>query len=221
MIKSKRLLIAIISLIALMLLLPTAVNAGGIKAEKPNGSTIKSLVKVAAADFFDLIKDMKSDKGTLGVPSTQAKIDCHMAKNTEWGTAAMLGVSKYGNASTGNNANSTTGANNNTGVYQMADGTYEYVAGVYEGNIPTGVDAKYFNVYTSTMLSSNPKQGFPGDALTAATGYISGYGSVNWVSSSHPWFLRSYTALLGTLTYNGNVDSHTGSRAVVVCGSGL
>ena len=218
MIKSKRLLILIISIIALMLLLPTAVNAGGLKAEKP-ATGISSLKNVSASDFFTLIKGMKSLTGTLGVASNASKIDCHMAKNTEWGTAAMLGVSKYGQASIGQNANSTTG--NNTGVFQMADGTYEYVAGVYEGNVPTGVDAKYFNVYTSTMATS-PYQGIPGDALTAATGYISsGYGSVGWVSSYRPWFLRSNRALLGTRYDGGYADSTYGSRAVVVCGSGL
>ena len=210
--KNKKLSILLISLIALMLLLPTVVNAGGLKAEKPNGSTIKSLVSQKAEDFFTLIKGMKSLTGTLGVASDASKIDCHMAKNTEWGTAAMLGVSKYGQASTGNNSKSTT--NNNTGVFQMADGTYEYVAGIYEGKIPTGLDAKYFNVYSGST-------GISGDALTATTGYVSGYGSVRWVSSSFPWFLRSNNALLGTDDFNGNAGSNYGSRAVVVCGSGL
>ena len=207
--KNKKISILIISLIALMLLLPTGVNAGGLKAEKPNGSTIKSLVSQTAEDFFTLIKGMKSLTGTLGVAPNASKIDCHMAKNTEWGTAAMLGVSKYGQASTGNNSKSTT--NNNTGVFQMADGTYEYVAGIYEGKIPSGLDAKYFNVYSG-------RTGIPGDALTTATGFVSGYGSVSWVSASSPWFMRSYSALLGTAGNNGSASSNYGSRAVVVCG---
>ena len=188
--------IFLISIITLILILPTVVNAGGLKAEKPDGTTIKSLVSTTAEEFFTLIKNMKSDRGTLGVASDAAKIDCHMAKNTEWGTAAMLGVSKYGQAQTGNNAASTT--NNNTGVFQMADGTREYVAGIYEGKIPTGLDAKYFNVYTSTMLSASPKQGISGDALTTSTGFVSGYGSVTWATESYPWFRRSANALLGT-----------------------
>ena len=208
--KNKKISILIISLIALMLLLPTAVNAGGLKAEKPNGSTIKSLVNQKAEDFFTLIKGMKSLTGTLGVAPNASKIDCHMAKNTEWGTAAMLGVSKYGQASTGTNSKSTT--NNNTGVFQMADGTYEYVAGIYEGKIPSGLDAKYFNVYSGST-------GIPGDALTTATGFVSGYGSVvSWVSASNPWFVRSVNTLLGAGGSDGVADSYHGSRAVVVCG---
>ena len=85
---------------------------------------------------------MEAEGGTLGknanidmsengsyLDSSNNGIDVHMAKNTEWGTAAMLSASAYGEAPTGRSNASTTG--NATGIYQMADSNYECVAGIY------------------------------------------------------------------------------------------
>lgn len=213
MMKSKRLLISILSLIVLMLLLPNVVNAGGLKAEKPTNG-IKCLTGVSLSNFFTLIKQMQSSTGTLGVASDAKKIDCHMAKATEWGTAAMLGISKYGNApkydSSGNATSSTTG--NNTGVFEMAAGR-EWVAGVYEGRIPTGIDEKYFNVYTSTI------DAIPGDALKTSTGYVSGYGNPYAPQGSYPYLSRSNLLLETSYCSKSDGSYGYGSRAVVVCGS--
>lgn len=157
---------------------------------------------------------MQSSTGTLGVASDAKKIDCHMAKATEWGTAAMLGISKYGNApkydNSGTASGSTTG--NNTGVFEMAEGK-EYVAGVYEGRMPTGIDAKYFNVYTSTISA------IPGDALITSTGFVSGYGSASAPWNSYPFFIRGSNLLETSQGSSGNGSSSFGSRAVVVCSS--
>lgn len=75
--------------------------------------------------FFELIRAMETPTGTLGknsnintntdyLDTTGNGIDCHLQKNTEYGTLTLLAASEYGNKPNSNN-NYTTG-NNNTGV---------------------------------------------------------------------------------------------------------
>jgi len=159
---SKRKILIMIALVILLIVaLSTIVQAGGLKSE-PSGTR---LVNRTAMEFFTLIRSMQSPTGTLGVSSEDGnKINCHMSKNTEWGTAAILSASKYGVVPSGNA--STTG--NNTGVFKMG-GSWEYVAGVYEGSALVN-DAnnnydKYVNRYSSHI-------GINGDGLTTASGRV-------------------------------------------------
>ena len=150
--------------------------------------------------------------GTTFLDSSNNGLDIHMAKNTEWGTAAMLAASSYGIAPSGNSFASTTG--NATGIYQMANGLYEYVAGIwdtsnsYMSKIKTA-DSRYYDLYSSATAKV-------GDA-TLETKYWKGANRASFVSASNPIFVRSNSSLFGFDNGNGNSYSSSGSRAVVVC----
>jgi len=185
------------------------------------------LVNTTANDFFKKIRNMEAEGGTLGLKaqintttyldSTNNGVDVHMAKNTEWGTAAMLAASSYGTAPSGSSSATTTG--NATGVYQMADSSgFEYVAGIYNTtntymNAIKGADARYYNLYTS-------ETSIPGDA-TLETRNWKGASHAYFVNASYPVFLRSYYALFGYCYSNGCANSNYGSRACLVVGAGL
>ena len=209
--------IIIFTIIMLITIMIVPIKAYGLQANK--GGTSKKSTTIS--DFFSLIRGMESPTGTLAVEAdTESKkngIDCHMAKNTEWGTAALMAASIYGAGSTiiktSSDSFSTTG--NESGVYQMGDGTYEYVAGIYNNTSNSynanlvNADAKYKNNYTS----STP---IAGDALECKWG---GYSA--WVDASSPVFKRSYGGLFGFSNSFGTSNSAYGSRAVVVCAPGL
>ncbi len=187
-----------------------------------------SLTNVTADAFFTESRKMEQTGGTLGtdakIDSTTYRdssgngIDSHMALNTEWGGAALLADSIFGvgNSISGSSDKTTTG--NSSGVYNMANGKYEYVAGIWnktKNNFNSkiiGADSIYYNNYTA----QTPKVG---DAFECA-GWLSASRS-NWAYSSNPVFLRGYDALFGFYYYNGYGFSSNGSRAVVVCGAGL
>lgn len=157
----KKMLIIILGMVALAIMLQTNVKAAGIKAE----NITSPLRNVSAENFWKIIRGMQSLTGTLGVSQSSSNINCHMSKSTEWGSAAILSASRYGTIPTANDAtvaSSTTG--NYTGVFQMQNGV-EYVAGVLDGKVPSGIADKYVNKYTTATSSA-----ISGDALTEATG---------------------------------------------------
>lgn len=218
--------IAIIMVIMLftVIMLPLKSNAG-YQAKK--GGTSKT--NATANDFFIGIRNMEKEGGTLGLnanidettylDNSENGLDCHMAKNTEWGTVAMLSASLYGTAPSGKSNASTTG--NDSGVFQMADATREYVAGLwdvtneYMGKI-RGANSRYYDLYTSAVSK-------PGDAITECNGWKGASGST--LNQVHSMFFRNYSALFGWGCYNGDkstayVTDYT-SRAVVVCGDKL
>lgn len=210
--KIQKIIIAVMLLLGIIMLNPSKVQAG-LQANK--GGT--SLTNVTADGFFEGIRAMESSGGTLGksanyntsdfLDTSGNGIDCHMAKNTEWGTAAMLAASSYGATPTGD-ASSTQ---NESGVYQMADKKYEYVATSYEGatnkynRVIRSADGRYFNLYSSTRKS------FFGDS----TEYVSAS-----LTTSRPVYARGYNSLFNVFNDNDNGNSfgNFGSRAVVVCG---
>ena len=186
-----------------------------------------SLTNVTASAFFTESRKMEQTGGTLGtdakidtttyMDSSQNGIDSHMALNTEWGGAALLADSIFGvgNSITGNSDKTTTG--NASGVYNMANGKYEYVAGIWN---------KTKNDYNKTIISANSiyynnytaNTPIDGDALECAGWLGASYST--WAVSGYPVFLRGGNALFGFSDNNGNASS-CGSRAVVVCGAGL
>ena len=223
MIRTNKLIITMLILLAIILV-PNTANAA-LQANK--GGT--SLVNTYASNFFKGIRQMETANGTLGVTSSidtetsyldssKNGIDCHMAKNTEWGTAAMLAASVYGTAPSGQSNASTTG--NETGIYQMADGKWEYVAGIYSKDsysydvgIIKAADERYRNLYTS-------ETSIAGDATLQTKNWYSA-SNASFVTSASPVFLRSYSALFGYDRSYGSGYSNYTSRAVVVCGAGL
>ena len=195
-----KILLLIILSIACILLIPTNVQAG-LQANK-NGT---SLYSKTASEFFELIRAMET--GTLGKNTVGAAdgIDCHMVKNTEWGTAAMLAASpRHGTipatTKTGADTESTTG--NKSGVYQMSDDQYEYTANylvgatAYSDNLINAVNngqGKYVNVYSDTDAANY----IEGDALKLGT--IGG----NW-NTSTPVIHRGIKSLFKANGYHLN-----------------
>ena len=172
--------IAIISIIAM----PNKSNAG-LQANK--GGT--SLVNTTANNFFKAIRRMETQYGTLGknaqlndkyVDTSDNGIDCHMALNTEFGTAGILSYSKYGSVPK-SSSDTTTG--NASGIYQLGYEKCEYVAGIGTStntymNVIANADSRYYNKYTAYT-------GVAGDGMGK-------FGNtVNWPSSSNPILKRS------------------------------
>ena len=209
-----------------LFLLITLICTTKVEASLQAKPGVTSLVNQTANQFFEKIRLMEAKGGTLGLDanidsttyldSSNNGVDVHMAKNTEWGTAAMLAASIYGEAPIGKSDATTTG--NSTGIYQMADGTYEYVAGIYntsdsDMNKIKGADERYRNLYVSTTSIT-------GDATTETEGWRLASKS-GFVVYSLPIFLRSFNGLFSYDDYHPNSDSERSSRACFVIATGL
>lgn len=220
----KMMLVSMLIVMVAILIIPGKVHAA--YQSKPGNA----LTRIIAEQFFEGCRNMEVSGGVLGLSETLETttykgtsnngIDVHMALNTEWGTVALLTDSAYGigkDISGTNNTKTSTG--NATGVCNLADGTYEYVASTYNGTTSSyntklrSADARYFNSYSSSMSKA-------GDALNCANWLSASKDS--WTNASYPVFRRGYGGLFGFYNYIGDRDSnYGGSRAVVVCGAGL
>ena len=192
--------------------------------------------KSSANDEFTNIRKMEKIGGTLGqnaningttyLDSSNNGIDVHMALATEWGGAALLAISDYGAfnikgkaVDKGTKVATTTG--NITGVFQMADDSAEYVAGLFKNGSNNytstiySADSRYRNEYTTTSSEYHK-----GDALYQTAGWYS--GGKGYANSNNPIFYR-YNGLFGFGAGNGissNANYGSGyARAVVVCGA--
>ena len=173
-------------------------------------------------------------------------LNSHMLKNSEWGAVAYLTESKYGRdgeevtindnsscitADAGISENpeqSSTG--NETGIYDLSGGAYEYVAAYYNESASSsltnnggsfasknGQSTEYATAYTGTSASSAYK---PGDATYETSGW---YGdNAHVVDSDNPFFVRggdypdgSYAGVFYFVGSNGfSSDSSSGSFRV-------
>ena len=166
----KKLMLSI-SIVLIIILLSGKVHAIGGQAS----GTTDTLYERTVSYFFELIRAMETPTGTLGVPSsinttnyldsyTDTKgntngIDCHLEKNTEYGTITLLAASQFGNPTSTDTASTGLGA---TGVFQMSNGKFEYVANTWssaENGTPTtnnynraltNADSRYVNKYYGT-----------------------------------------------------------------------
>ena len=151
---------------------------------------------------------------TIGNMYTNAKaystdLNSHMLKNSEWGAVAYLTESKYGRngeevtindnsshitADAGISENpeqSSTG--NETGIYDLSGGAYEYVPAYYNGSgslsngssFANGTSDEFSTAYTETSASSAYK---PGDATYETSGWHG--DDAYFVFSSYPFFIR-------------------------------
>lgn len=147
-------------------------------------------------------------------------IDVHMIRSTEYGAIAILAASGYGSSSKLNTSMQTT-TGNKTGVY-FSGKNYEWVAGGLKDSIFSGVNAKYYDAYTSSNSSAKI-----GDALgnknTTNLGCANWHGAsdANWVYSSYPYFARGGKGL-----FNFGYNSYSATypywgRGVAVVGAGL
>ena len=224
---SKKLFLSIIVVLAILFMHKNVYAVGG------QASSTSSLYFKEVSYFFELIRAMETPTGTLGknsnintttyIDSSGNGIDCHLEKNTEYGTITLLAASEYGNAIS---TDSTSTGLGSTGVFQMNNGKYEYVANTYsseKNGTPTTdtyngaltrADSRYVNRYYGS------KHSITGDGLIETDGWG---GNTSFVSSDYPVFKRGASNLF---TYEnsrwyGWDSSYKAARAVVVCGAGL
>lgn len=223
---SKKLFLSIIVALAILFMHKNVYAVGG------QASSTSSLYDKNVSYFFELIRAMETPTGTLGkssnintetyVDSSGNGIDCHLEKNTEYGTITLLAASEYGNATSTDSASTGLGS---TGVFQMNNGRYEYVANTYSSEKDgtpttnsynealTRADSRYVNKYYGS------KHSITGDGLIETDGWG---GATSFVSSSDPVFSRGYSGLFGYNSFYAGVGHGSlSARAVVVCGSGL
>lgn len=226
-IKSKKLLVVFAVVLIATVIAPIRSNAG-LQANK--GGT--SLVNTTASQFFDGMRKMEIQYGTLGknavlddkyLDTTNNGIDVHMALNTEWGTVALLTDSAFGvGKGISGTGNESTSTGNESGVYNLADKKGEYTATYYSNSTLyecnekiVKSDGRYFNSYSSSMSERS------GDALNCR-GWLgtSYYLHIN-NSNSSIIYRRGNGGLFGFYYWNGESNGYFTSRAVVVCGENL
>lgn len=207
--------------ILLLLITPMEVNA----ALQANKDTHNKKT-VTPTDWITQIREMEKGGGSMGLAETQNanltpvgsnNIDVHMMRSTEFGAIAILSASGYGNPSNAKAITSTTG--NNTGV-MVAVG--EWVAGGLENSIFSGVDARYFDTYTTSNTSARRGDAL-GDATTPNPGAAGWHEATNrnWVSSADPYFVRGNSSY-GIFNFSrSSGSSNVHGRGVAVCGAGL
>ncbi len=116
--KTKTIIIAIISIFVLTLIYGTTLSSAALQA---NGNTP---VQKDLGTWMSIIRDMEATGGTLGLSETKGSgllstsdsnnLDCHMEKNSEYGAMAILSASSYGNQNKVASGETTTG--NKSGV---------------------------------------------------------------------------------------------------------
>lgn len=223
----KKLIITII--IATILLLQSKVFATGGQASGTNDLAKNRTVSY----FFELIRSMETSTGTLGkasninttnyVDSSGNGIDCHLEKNTEYGTITILAASDFGSKE-----NCT--AANNTGVIISNGNQWEVVANTLQES-PTSdkisnsynralinADSRYVDEYKNTT-----KYSIPGDGIIETDGWG---GNKNFIDSTRPVFKRRVNGFFGYANDTGSAyfNNQGGSsfcRAVVVCAPGI
>ena len=130
--KKEKIILGFLVLIAIFAF-PNVVKAGF--QSKPGSA----LTSKTADEFFEGCRKMETKGGVLGLNesinsttytgTTGNGIDAHMALNTEWGTIALLTNSAYGvGVGIKGEYNSKTSTDNATGVYGLANDTFEFVA---------------------------------------------------------------------------------------------
>lgn len=136
-IKGKKLLIVFLMVAMAVVIAPNKSNAG-LQANK--GGT--SLVGPSISMFFSGSRRMESQYGTLGLNTNLSNnlidiqgngIDSHMILNTEWGTVAMLADSSFGIGKEISGKSDKTSTGNESGIYQLANGKFEYTASTCNG----------------------------------------------------------------------------------------
>lgn len=209
----KKLFLNIIVVLAILFIHKNVYAVGG------QASGTSSLYEPHVSYFFELIRAMETSTGTLGkssninsettyVDSSGNGIDCHLEKNTEYGTITLLAASEYGNATSTDNASTGLGS---TGVFQMCNGQCEYVANTYSSEKDgtpttnnyngalTRADSRYVNKYYGS------KHSITGDGLIETDG---AGGSTSFVSSYSPVIFRGYSGLFGYSSFEGFNNSY-------------
>ena len=228
-IKKQKIIMVIIAILSIIVM--PNMSQAGLQANK--GGT--RLTNITSNNFFIAIRKMETQYGTLGknaildtttyIDSVENGIDSHMILNTEYGTIAILAKSKYGQDSSSSN-DTTTG--HESGVFRLGgygsgySTVYENVAGIYTStneytNIIGNADARYYNKYDSEISK-------PGDAMGIFTRWKNYPSSSNPILRRGTWFDMCNSEAdegRGEFYIAGTGSRNVGTRAVVVCGTGL
>ncbi len=223
-IKSKKLLVVFAVVLITTVIAPIRSNAG-LQANKGG----KSLTNTNASQFFDGMRKMEIQYGTLGknavlndkyLDTTNNGIDVHMALNTEWGTVALLMDSGFGIGKSVFTILDKSSTGNESGIYGLANETTEYVAGLNK-QIPVSnqtqniwnADSRYYNMYASD------KEIKIGDAFECNEWGASCSGGSGMYGRNY--YSSGYSYVFGRYKCQGNGYYDFTSRAVVVCGENL
>ena len=241
----KKMILTTVLMLVVMTLLATGVQAN--YQSKPTGTRTKA----SADTWITGIRQMEAEnqvmglnekiKTSTGIATTDANnIDVHMAKNTEYGTALLLGASDYGKqgssidarrmnsgavTTSGTDVKATT-TGNVYGVYEMgyensnkSMAVHEWVAGGGTSFL-SGIASRYVNRYTKYNESTaDPK---PGDA-TIETKKWHGTNNATWFYDAYYGLTRGYN---GAFSYNSGTTTtattlNAYGRAAVVSGVGF
>ena len=191
----------------------THYNSNNQKAPTYWMTQIRNMEK--GGEAMGLSETLNSD---LTASSASNGIDVHMMRSTEYGAIAILGASGYGSSSKLNNSMQTT-TGNKTGVYFSGENN-EWVAGGLKDSIFSGVNAKYYDAYTSSNSSAKIGDAL-GNKTTTNPGCAHWHGASHddWVNGSSPYFRRGSNGLFN-FSYDGASATCWG-RGVAVVGAGL
>lgn len=221
MMKKKKIGISIIILISMIML-----GSGNVKAALQSNPNTHMTKEDTLTNWVGNIRKMEAADGAMGLtetlqsdltPNTSNGIDVHQMRTTEYGAMAILAASGYGNPSNAKVITTTTG--NNTGV-MLPTGEYEWTSGIATTDTLSGVNARYYDLYTTNGNSAKP-----GDALGSKT--VANPGCAGWHQASYSTWIGSYDGFgrggsygLFSFGESNPGNDHLG-RAVAVCGAGL
>ena len=227
---NKKLILTMVFTIMLIALITTTVQANYQSIGTGKSAT------TTATTWITGIRQMESVGQGMGLNETidtttalstsgSNNIDVHMAKNTEYGTALLLGASDYGKQGYTNSGDvtgsgeqaSTTG--NKYGIYEM--GYFDML--IYRNYLSfewtaaggmsflTNIAPRYINRYSSEVEKM-------GDA-TISTKHWYGSSYAEWLMNTEDGFSRGNSGAF-SYQYGYNSSDYYG-RASVVCGTGF
>lgn len=135
-----------------------------------------------------------------------------MILNTEWGTAAILAYSNFGQVPT-SELDTITG--NASGIFNMYGGKSEFTTGFWKGS---GLELENDKIYNSNQRYYNlyeSKISQNGDAMGSIFGISTG-----WPNGTRYLVGRGSSSIIKAFGAKQNNGTYT-SRAAVVCGEGL
>ena len=226
----------IIGVLALLLTLISTTRVQAVLQSNPNTHGGK---KVNPTNWITYFRNMEVNGGALGLKeiingttklaTTESNnLDSHMMKSTEYGAIAILSASGYGNPKILQHSTIKTTTGNETGIYYVyndggSKASYmEYVAGGLSGYVFSGVNARYYDAYTTSNTSAKVGDalGTSSTANKGCTGWHSA-GYSTWVDKNNPFFRRCGDAVFAFTWREGDDNDNMYSRGVVVCGEGL
>ncbi len=212
-----------------LIVIMVALSGGGVQAALQSNPNTQYNKKDTLSDWMTLMRQMEASDGAMGLsetietdltPSTSNGIDVHCMKTTEYGAIAILSASAYGNPSNDQAITTTTG--NNTGII-LDTAQWEMTASSLSSSGITGINARYYDLYTTDENSAKRGDALGSEATTnpGCTGWHSASRSV-WAVSFIYNFKRGNGGIFSYSTQQGSQASRSDyARAVAVCGTGL